>query len=70
MSRNKIDPILLLLTIFLGFLGIDKIYMKSIKFFLLKLIANIFIIGFIWAIVDIVFAIMGRYQVNPIDYFK
>ena len=74
---NKVnrDYILILFLFFLGWFGADKIYFyksfkKSWKFFFVKLIFNIALIGIIWNIFDIVMAFLGKYKGDFRDYFE
>ncbi|MCH3966773.1 MAG: hypothetical protein LKE52_04045 [Bacilli bacterium] len=73
--EKKVDPWLLVIIFFLGWLGIDKIYYvksfkKGGKFFFVKL-AFIFIgLGVIWNIIDFIKACMGKYEEDFRDYFK
>lgn len=73
-KKVKRDPWLIVILIFLGWLGIDKIYyprsfVKGWKFWLVKLAYNLILIGIIWNIFDIVRAIMGTYELDARDYF-
>lgn len=73
-KEKKKDAGLILILIFLGWFGIDKIYYKksfreSWKFFLVKFLYNIIGVGEIWNIFDIVRALMGTYEFDFRDYF-
>ncbi len=60
--------VLFLICLFLGWFGIDKLYMKGTwKLALVKFLLNFLIIGEIWNIYDIICACMGRYKLNPLD---
>lgn len=60
--------VLFLICLFLGWLGIDKLYMKgSWKIALVKFLLNFLIIGEIWNIYDMVCALIGRYKLNPLE---
>jgi len=73
-KSRKVDPWLIVILVFLGWLGIDKIYAaknfrKAWKFWLVKLAYCLIGIGLIWNIFDIVRAIMGSYELDFRDYF-
>ncbi len=60
--------ILFLICLFLGWFGIDKLYMKgSWKTALIKFLLMFCILGEIWNIYDMICALMGRYKLNPLD---
>lgn len=60
--------VLFLICLFLGWLGIDKLYMKgSWKIALVKFLLQFLIIGEIWNIYDMVCALIGRYKLNPLE---
>lgn len=64
---KKFDPILFLITLFLGWFGIDKLYYgKDVKLCLIKLLLNFLIIGEIWNIYDIICSVIGSYKMNPL----
>lgn len=42
----------LILSLFLGYLGIDRFYLGQIGIGFLKLFLNLLVIGFLWTIVD------------------
>jgi len=72
-DENKIDVKLLLIIIFLGWLGIDKFYaLKGAgwKLFVLKLLANCIGIGELWNILDLIMAILKKYKADPRDYLE
>ena len=59
--------VLFLICLFLGWLGIDKLYMQGgWKIALVKFLLMFTIIGEIWNIYDMVCALLGRYKVNPL----
>lgn len=62
---KKFDWKLILIILFLGWFGIDKLYMKNKKFFLYKLLTLFVGIGVIWNLYDLVCALIGKYKVNP-----
>lgn len=64
---KKFDLTLFLITLFLGWFGVDKLYKKSTKFFLIKLVANLLVVGVIWNIYDLVTIVLGKYKVNPFE---
>lgn len=75
LSKIPNTLILLLLCIFVGYLGLDKLYFdraskESVFWFACKLICSIIIIGVIWNILDIIFCLLGKYKLNPIYYFS
>lgn len=60
--------VLFLICLFLGWFGIDKLYMKGTwKLALVKFLLNFLIIGEIWNIYDMICACIGRYKLNPLD---
>ncbi|HOI46978.1 MAG TPA: NINE protein [Bacilli bacterium] len=67
-QNSKFDVVLLLIAIFLGWFGIDKLYKGDVKMFIIKLLLNIIIVGAIWNIVDIVMILLGKYQIDPRKY--
>lgn len=59
--------VLFLICLFLGWLGIDKLYMKgSFKLALVKFLLNFLIIGEIWNFYDMICALIGKYKLNPL----
>lgn len=74
-DKKEKDMGLILILIFLGWLGIDKFYYaKSFKgawkFALVKLAYNIILIGALWNIFDIIKACQGKYELDFRDYFE
>jgi TM2 domain-containing membrane protein YozV len=69
-QTEKFDVVLLLIAIFLGWFGIDKLYKGDFKMFIIKLLLNIIIVGAIWNVIDIVMILVGKYQIDPRKYFK
>lgn len=65
-KKSGLDVVLLLITIFLGWFGIDKLYKGDWKLCLVKFLLNFLIIGEIWNIYDIVCICIGRYKLNPL----
>ena len=52
-------------------LAMDKLYKESVWLFLLKLFSAITIIIFVlWWLTDIIMCAAGKYQANPIRYFR
>ena len=64
---KKFDLVLFLICLLLGWLGIDKLYKGSVKYFVIKLLLNFLIIGEIWNIYDIICSLIGKYKLNPFD---
>jgi TM2 domain-containing membrane protein YozV len=62
----KDNLILFLICLFFGWFGIDKLYKGDVKLFIIKLVLNLFLIGEIWNIYDIVCAALGKYKLNPL----
>lgn len=74
-AEKKVDPWLVIILIFLGWLGIDKFYYaksfkKAWKFALVKLAYTVVGIGIFWNIYDIIKACMGKYEFDFRDYFR
>jgi TM2 domain-containing membrane protein YozV len=60
--------ILFLICLFLGWFGLDKLYMKGTwKIALVKFLLMFTVIGIVWNIYDMVCALIGRYKLNPLD---
>ncbi len=57
---------LFLITLFLGWFGIDKLYMGSVKLFLIKFLLSFIFVGIVWNFYDIYCAITGTYKLNPL----
>jgi len=72
MGKNfKGDNMVILLILCIIPLAMDKLYKESVWLFLLKLFSAILMLPFVlWWIVDIIMCAIGKYQVNPIHYFK
>ncbi len=72
MDDEKINWVLAVIIFFLGWLGIDKIYVlgfkKGWKLFAVKLLANCIGIGELWNLLDLVMCFMKKYTPNPLDY--
>jgi NhaP-type Na+/H+ or K+/H+ antiporter len=74
-AEKKVDPWLVIILIFLGWLGIDKFYYaksfkKAWKFALVKLAYTVVGIGIFWNIYDIIKACMDKYEFDFRDYFR
>lgn len=63
----KFDWKLFLIVLFGGWLGLDKLYKKDVKMFVIKLISTILIVGILWNLYDIICVILNRYKINPFD---
>lgn len=62
--------ILLIICLFLGWFGVDKFYIagaKAWKIALVKFLMCFVVVGVIWNLYDCVCALIGNYQVNPIN---
>ena len=60
--------VLFLICLFLGWLGIDKLYMKGgWKIALVKFLLMFCLIGEIWNLYDMICALLGRYKLNPLN---
>lgn len=71
-AEEKFDWKLFVLTLFLGWFGIDKFYVgggKAWKYFLVKLGANIIFLGIIWNIFDLIMICRKKYQLDAREYF-
>ena len=68
-GKNK-NITLFLVCLFLGWLGLDKLYMggkTAWKIALVKFLLMLVIVGEIWNIYDIVCAAIGKYKLNPLQ---
>ncbi len=65
-KKSKGGIILFLITLFLGWFGIDKLYMGNTKLFVIKFLLLFVVIGAIWNIYDIICAALGKYKLNPL----
>lgn len=72
MGKNfKGDNFAILVILCIIPLAMDKLYKESVLLFLLKLFSAITIVVFaLWWILDIVMCFVGKYETNPIRYFK
>ena len=62
--------ILFLVCLFIGWLGLDKLYMggkKAWKIALVKFLLMLVGVGEIWNIYDIICAAIGKYKLNPLQ---
>lgn len=68
MAKNKsgFDAVLLIILIFLGWFGIDKLYKGNWKLCLIKFVLQFVVVGIIWNIYDIVCVCVGKYKLNPL----
>lgn len=74
-EEKKVDGILILILVFLGWFGIDKFYVaKSFKggwkFALVKFAYNLIGLGELWNIFDIIQAFRKKYQLDFREYFR
>ena len=72
MGKNfKGDNLAILLILCIIPLAMDKLYKESVLLFILKLFSAITIVIFaLWWLMDIIMCAVGKYQTNPIRYFK
>lgn len=73
MAENKFDWKMFLITIFLGWFGVDKFYkggLKGWKHFLIKFGFTLIFIGIVWNIFDLVQICRGKYQFDAREYFR
>lgn len=73
-TSDRIDWILFVICLFLGFFGIDKFYIQKSwkgtwKFALAKFIATLALVGIIWDLWDAVMVLLCRYQYDAREYF-
>jgi len=72
MEDEKINWGLAAIAFFLGWFGIDKLYVlgfkKGWKLFVLKFLANFIGLGELWNILDIIMIFVKKYEANPLDY--
>lgn len=66
MAKKKFDLGLFIITLFLGWFGIDKLVKGSGKLCIIKLLLNFLIIGEIWNIYDLICICIGKYKLNPL----
>lgn len=65
-KHENIDGLILfLIVLFLGWFGIDKLYMGNTKLFIIKFLLLFVAVGIIWNSYDIVCAAIGRYKLTP-----
>lgn len=74
-EKKDLDSTLLIILIFLGWLGIDKFFaVKSFKggwkFALVKFLYLFIGLGILWNIFDIVQCIRKKYQLDFREYFR
>ncbi len=77
-EKKKTDPWMIVILIFLGWLGIDKIYFKFRyhlnyswwKFWLIKFGYNLIFVGIIWNIFDIIQYCRHKYEYDFREYFR
>lgn len=72
MGKNfKGDNLAIILVLCIIPLGLDKLYKESVLLFILKLFSAITVIVFaVWWLMDIIMCAVGKYETNPIKYFK
>ena len=66
------DTGLFLITLFLGWFGIDKFYKggkSAWKYFLVKLLCTFIFIGIIWNLFDLIQIARGKYELDFREYF-
>lgn len=69
-NNGKNKWIILLFCFFLGWFGIDKLYVgggTAWKIALIKFALCFVVVGVIWNFYDMVCAILGKYELNPIN---
>lgn len=66
MAKKESRLVLFLICLFLGWFGIDKLYMGDVKLFVVKLLLNFILVGAIWNIYDIITSALGTYKLNPL----
>ncbi len=74
-EEQKVDGLLLVFLVFLGWFGGDKFYAaKSFKggwkFALIKFLYSIIGLGLLWNIFDIIQACRKKYQLDFREYFR
>lgn len=69
-TQSALDRFLVFIfCLFLGWLGIDKLYvggLKEWKVALIKFALCFVVVGLIWNVYDMICAIIGKYQINPL----
>lgn len=72
MGKNfKGDNLAILMILCIIPLAMDKLYKESVLLFIIKLFSAITIIVFaVWWLMDIIMCAVGKYETNPIRYFK
>lgn len=73
-TSEKIDWILLLITVLGGWFGLEKFYIKKTwkgtwKFAFAKFIATLALVGVLWNLWDIVMILLRTYQYDAREYF-
>lgn len=60
--------LLFIICLFVGWFGVDKIYMKGTwKLALVKFLLVFVVVGVVWNLYDMIGALIGKYKLNPID---
>lgn len=62
---KNFDWKLFLITLFLGWFGVDKLYKKDKKMFVLKLVGLFVVVSIVWNLYDLVCIALNKYKVNP-----
>lgn len=65
-NKKQGGIVLFLITLFLGWFGLDKLFMGSVKLFIVKFLLSFFLIGILWNLYDIFCAAFGTYKLNPL----
>lgn len=69
--KQTFDKKLFFITLFLGWFGIDKLYIgkgKAWKFFLVKFAYLFVLVGIVWNIYDLVKITKNEYKLDARDY--
>jgi len=69
-SSQKSRTVLIILSIFLGNFGVDRFYAGRFKLGIFKALSHIIGIGFIWWLIDVFLAVIGKQKDSYGNYIK
>lgn len=65
-QTKKFDWKLFLIVLFLGWIGVDKVYKGDWKLGLIKLLLSCVVVGLVWNVYDIICVCRNTYKLNPL----